>query len=60
MVPEVEAWAGFHANNTGGDTLGMHDRPSARAAFVVAADEFYSGELGAPGAATSPMLTPNF
>ena len=29
----------------------IHDRPAARAALVVAADEFHSGRLSAPGAA---------
>ncbi len=46
MVPEVGAWAGFYANNTGDNTLGMHNRPSARAALAMTADE-----LSAPGAA---------
>jgi len=56
MVPEVGAWAGFYANDTGGNTLGMHDRPSARAALVVAANEFHSGGLAAPGAAVCHLL----
>ena len=51
MVPEVGAWAGFYANNTGDNTLGMLNRPSARAALAMAADEFHAGGLSAPGAA---------
>ena len=51
MVPEVGAWAGFYTTDSGGNTLGIHDRSAAGAALVMAADEFHSGGLSAPGAA---------
>ena len=53
MVPEVGAWAEFYANDTADNTLGMHNRPSARAALVMAADELHPGRLSAPGAAVN-------
>ena len=43
MVPEVGAWAGFYANNTGDNTLGMLNRPSARAALGMVEDEYENG-----------------
>ena len=38
----------------------IHDRSAARAALVMAADEFHSGRLSTPGAAVSqrPPLPP--
>ncbi len=56
MVPEVGAWAEFYANDTADNTLGMHNRPSARAAFVMAADKFHAGGLSAPEAAVGHRL----
>jgi hypothetical protein len=56
MVPEVGAWAEFYANDTADNTLGMHNRPSARAALVMAADEFHAGGLSAPEAAVGHRL----
>ena len=56
MVSEVGAWAEFYANDTADNTLGMHNRPSARAALVMAADEFHAGGLSAPEAAVGHRL----
>ena len=56
MVPEVGAWAEFYANDTADNTLDMHNRPSACAAPVMAAEEFHAGGLSAPEAAVGHRL----
>ena len=56
MVPEVGAWAEFYANDTADNTLGMHNRPSAHAVLIMAADEFHAGGLSAPEAAVNNKI----